>query len=341
MRCLDSPSFRRGGMALRDVIIIGGGLAGLSAALYLGRSRRDTLLIHSGRSMAKWEPQVQNYLGFPDGVAGTELLDRGMDHAARFEVELREDEIQSVTTSSDTFHLQGRQGSYDARRVLIATGLTHLPPDIPGVKECVGKSLFFCKDCDAYRLQGKRVVIIGRNNEAADYALGMLLFTQSVTVVTNGSDASWDDDRDGWLEEYRIPVRPDEITFLEHEDGRVRTMTFARGESTQVDAIFTTRGDVPHSGLATGLGASVDAEGQIIVDDRLRTNVLGLYAAGCVTPANCQMIIAAGQGAAAGQAINRDLFEESLRQHRLPRFEEQSHKKQTRKGASAATQRGV
>ncbi len=306
-------------MALRDVIIIGGGLAGLSAALYLGRSKRDTLLIHSGRSMAKWEAEVQNYLGFPDGVAGTALLDRGMDHAARFEVELREDEIESVATCNDTFRLHGRQGSYDARRVLIATGLTHLPPEIPGVKECLGRSLFFCKDCDAYRLQGKRVVIIGRNNEAADYALGMLLFTPSVTVVTDGSEASWDDDRDGWLEEYRIPVRPEKIISLKHEDGRVRTMTFAYGETLQVDAIFTTRGDVPHSGLAAGIGASVDAEGQIIVDDRLRTNVPGLYAAGCVTPANCQMIIAAGQGAIAAQAINRDLFEESLQRHTLPR----------------------
>ncbi|MEO5955439.1 MAG: NAD(P)/FAD-dependent oxidoreductase [Nitrospiraceae bacterium] len=310
-------------MALRDVIIIGGGLAGLSAALYLGRGKRDTLLIHSGRSMAKWEAQVQNYLGFPDGVAGTALLDRGMDQAAGFEVEIVEDEVQSMTAQGETFHLQGRQDSYDAKRVLIATGLTHLPPDVPGVKECLGTSLFFCKDCDAYRLQGKRVVIIGRNNEAADYALGMLLFTQRVMLATNGGETSWDEDHEEWLEEYRIPVRRDGVLALEHEEGHVRTLTFAYGETAQVDAIFTTRGDVPHSALASGTGALVDAEGQIIVDDRLRTNVPGLYAAGCVTAANCQMIIAAGQGAIAAQAINRDLFEESLRRHTLPRFAEQ------------------
>ena len=307
-------------MALREVIIIGGGLAGLSAALYLGRSRRDTLLIHSGRSMAKWEVQVQNYLGFPDGIAGTQILDRGMNQAARFEVEIVEDEVQSVTTNGETFHIQGRQGSYEAKRVLIATGLTHLPPDVPGVKDCLGKSLFFCKDCDAHRVQGQRVVIIGRNNEAVDYALGMLLFTPRVTLATNGREVLWDDDHDGWLEEYRIPVRQDGILALEHEDGRLRTLTFACGGPAQVDAIFTTRGDVPHSALAAGVGASVDTEGQIIVDDRLRTSVPGLYAAGCVTPANCQMIIAAGQGATAAQAINRDLFEDSLRRHTLPRF---------------------
>ena len=309
---------------VREVIIIGGGLAGLSAALYLGRSRRDTLLIHSGRSMAKWEAEVQNYLGFPDGIAGADLLDRGTEQAVRFKVEVAEDEVQSVMIKGETFHIQGRQCSYDAKRVLIATGLTHLPPDVPGVKECVGKSLFFCKDCDAYRLQGQRLVIIGRNNEAVDYALGMLLFTSRVTLALNGKEASWDQDHAGWLEEYQIPVRQDAILALEHEEGRLRTLTFARGESAQMDAIFTTRGDVPHSALAVGVGALLDAEGQIIVDERLRTSVPGLYAAGCVTPANCQMIIAAGQGAIAAQAINRDLFEESLRRHTLPRSENRS-----------------
>ena len=195
------------------------------------------------------------------------------------------------------------------------------------MKECLGESLFFCKDCDAYRLQGQRVGIIGRNNEAVDYALGMLLFTPSVALVTNGREAQWDNDHAGWLEEYQIPVRQDAILALEHEEGLLRTLTFARGEPVRMDAIFTTRGDVPHSALATGIGALADTEGQIIVDEQLRTNVPGLYAAGCVTPANCQMIIAAGQGATAAQAINRDLFEDSLRRHMLPRFVEQLHEK--------------
>lgn len=309
-------------MALRDVIIIGGGLAGLSAALYLGRSKRNTLLIHSDRSMAKWEAAVQNYLGFPDGIPGTALLARGMEQAAGFEVEIVEDQVQSITAISNRFHIIGRQASYDAKRVLLATGLTHLPPDVPGVKECLGKSLFFCKDCDAYRLQGRRVIIIGGNNEAVDYALGMLLFTPSVMVATNGREASWDKDHAGWLEEYGIVVRSERIVSLTHDKGQLQTLTFAHGEAAPVDAVFTTRGDVPHSALAAEIGASVDADGQIIVDSRMRTTVPGLYAAGCVTPANCQMIIAAGQGATAGQAINRDLFEESLRLHTLPRFSE-------------------
>ena len=314
---------------IREVIIIGGGLAGLSAAIYLGRSRRDTLVVHSGHSMAKWESDVQNYLGFPDGIDGTELLNRGRAQVARFQVDIAEDDIRSLKKDGDTFHLQGRQTDYRATRILLATGLTHLPPDIPGVKECLGHSLFFCKDCDAYRVQGKRIVIVGHNNEAVEYALAMLLFSPSVILATNGTERAWDSDHAGWLEEYRILVRQDRICQMDHVEGHLRTLTFEHGDPVTLDAAFTTRGDVYHSHLAEDVGAAIDTEGEIVVDASLRTSVSGLYAAGCVTPANCQMIVAAGQGAIAAQAINRDLFEDSLKKHSLPCFGRLVHRRDT------------
>ena len=126
-----------------EVVIVGGGLAGLSAAIYLGRARRKPMLIHSGRSMAKWEPEVQNYLGFPDGIGGSDLLDRGMKQVGQFHVEVVHDDIQSLQRKEHGFDLFGACHRYRAQRVLIATGLTHLPPNIPGVEECLGHSLFF------------------------------------------------------------------------------------------------------------------------------------------------------------------------------------------------------
>lgn len=308
---------------IQEVLIIGGGLAGLSAAVYLGRSRRDTLLVHSDRSMAKWEADVQNYLGFPDGIDGNELLRLGRAQVTRFHVGIVEDEISSLEKIKDgTFRAQGRESTYAAKRVLIATGLTHLPPDIPGVKDCLGKSLFFCKDCDAFRVQGRRIVIIGHGNEAVDYALAMLLYSPSVMIATNGNEPRWDGDRAAWLTEYRIMIRRERICRVEHDGGHLQGFAFEQGEQVAVDAAFTTRGDIYHSDLAEEAGASLDNQGEIIIDVHLQTTVPGLYAAGCVTPANCQMIIAAGQGATAAQAINRDLFEESLREHRLPCFSE-------------------
>jgi thioredoxin reductase (NADPH) len=303
-----------------EVVIVGGGLAGLSAAIYLGRARREPLLIQSERSMAKWEPDVQNYLGFPDGIDGSELLDRGMKQAGKFHVEIVHDEIQSLQLNEQGFELFGESHRYQARRVLIATGLTHLPPKIPGVKECLGHSLFFCKDCDAYRVQGKRIVILGCNNEAADYALAMLLFSPGVTICTNGQTPVWDSSRHGWLMEYQVTIQKECVHRIEHEDGQLTALRFDNGASLNIEAAFVTRGDICHSDLVRSVGAELTADGQIVVDHCLRTSVPNLYAAGCVTTANCQMIIAAGQGAIAAQAINRDLFEETLTEHRLPQW---------------------
>ena len=305
---------------LWDAVIVGGGLAGLSAAIYLGRSRRYTLVVDNGHSMAQWEPAVENYLGFPQGLSGRSLLDRGRAQVQRFGARMIADEIVRIRRQSDTFLVEGSDDSYRGRRVLLATGLTHLLPDIPGADVCLGRTVLFCKDCDAYRVQGKRIAVYGRRNEAARYALAMLAFSPSITIVTNGQRPAWDPLYQAYLSEYGIRVRAEPVKELVHRDGTLQMVVFRSGEPCEVQAMFTTRGDVFHTALAEGLGAAEDAEGQLIVDADMRTTIEGLYAAGCVTPANCQMIIAAGQGATAAQAIDRDLFDESLQRHRLPRM---------------------
>jgi len=146
-----------------------------------------------------------------------------------------------------------------------------------------------------------------------------------VMIATNGQVPTWDSDHAGWLKEYQIPIRLERISMVEHDEGHLRYLTFEQGDPMKLDAAFTTRGDVYHNDLAEDVGASIDTEGEIIVDACQKTSVAGLYAAGCVTAANCQMIIAAGQGAIAGQAINRDLFDESLGKHALPCFGQPVH----------------
>lgn len=314
-RDLDRPQHR-------EAIVIGGGIAGLSAAIYLGRAERDTLVIDSGHSMAKWEPEVQNYLGFPKGVGGEELLRLGYQQAKHYRVAFASDEIKSVATRKAGFTLRGRRTTYRTDRLLIATGIFHLPPKIPGVKECLGHSMFFCKDCDGYRVRGKRIAICGANDEAVEYALGMLSYSACVIIATNGEKPHWSRRHAAWLREHEIPVHREKITGVDHRGCQVRGLNLKGGVEVRIDYIFTTRGDIFHTRLAESLGAKLDRSGQIKVDHCMRTSVPRLYAAGCVTPANCQMIIAAGQGAAAAQAMNRDLFEESLRTHSLRRLRE-------------------
>lgn len=296
----------------REVIIIGGGLAGLSAAIYLGRALRDVLVIDSGESLAIWEPEVQNYLGFPECIDGRELLRRGREQAERYGACFVCEEIERIRMEDGRFLLRGKKMEFDCQRLLLATGVYHLPPKIPAVNECVGKSIFFCKDCDGYRVRGKRVIIAGNNNEAVEYALGMIAFTECVTLLTNGEVPHWGQQHERWLREYKVPMFLDKIVRVEHEGGCIRSVTLATGERIAADCMFTTRGDLFHNALARQVGAALDDAGQVLVDQCQRTSVPGLYACGCVTPANCQMIIAAGAGAAAAQAMNRDLFEESL-----------------------------
>ncbi len=307
---------------VREVIIIGGGIAGLSAAIYLGRAQRDTLVIDSGHSMAKWEPDVQNYLGFADGVSGEALLREGRRQAERYDVRFTEDKIESIKPTASGFELGGEKGAYRSTRLLLATGIFHLPPEIPGVKECLGHSMFFCKDCDGYRVRGKRIAICGANNDAVEYALGMLHYSPCVIIATNGEKPRWNAEHAQWIEEYEIPVHQERILQVEHRDRKILSLQFGPDECVKIDYIFTTRGDIFHTDLAEQVGAELDEDGQIKVDQCMRATVPRLYVAGCVTPANCQMIIAAGQGAAAAQSINRDLFEENLQSHSLRRFRE-------------------
>lgn len=301
-----------------DVIIVGAGLAGLSAAIYLARARVDTLVIHGGRSMARWEPDVENYLGFPKGIPGDELLRRGKRQAQSFGARFVRDQISTARARNRRFILRGRK-TYHCRRLLLATGAFHVPPDIPGVQPCLGHSMFFCKDCDGFKVRNRRIAIYGWTNEAAEYALAMLAFSPNITIVTDGRKPRWNGRHSRWLKHYGVPCHTSTIQRILRRRSQILALVLKNQQRLPLDGLFTTRGDRFVNELARGLNASLDKTGQVVVDDDMRTSIKGLYAAGCVTGANCQMIIAAGHGAIAAQAINRELFEESLANNRLRR----------------------
>src|SRR5207244_4544521 len=147
--------------------------------------------------------------------------------------------------------------------------------------------------------------------------MGMLLFSSTIIVVTDSHEIQWDKQHAKWLKEYAIPVFTQPIVRFDHKNREIQSITFEDRTCVDIEVIFTTRGDIYYNKLARSLGAKVSKRGEVVVDADQRTSVAGLYAAGCITPANCQLIIAGGQGAIAAQAINKDLLEEDLRDHRL------------------------
>jgi thioredoxin reductase (NADPH) len=250
-------------------------------------------------------------------VGGTELISRGRRQARRYGAKFVNDMVIGGQKKVGAFVIQGEKHRYTCKRLLVATGIFHIPPDIPGIKPCLGHSMFFCKDCDGYRVQGKTIAVYGYTNETVDYALGMLPYSSCVMIVTDGRVPRWDEMHSQFAREYKIPISEQPIVNVRRNRQQIVSLQFDDSTEVLADALFTTRGDIYFSKLAKDLGAAVNDEGEVVVDVRMRTTVEGLYAAGCVTPANCQMIIAAGQGAAAAQAINRSLFDESLTTHSL------------------------
>src|SRR5256885_1768027 len=207
-----------------EIIIVGGGLAGISAAIYLGRAKRDTLIVDGGKSMARWEPDVQNYLGFPRGIAGEQLLRSGRQQARRYGVRFCQDCITSGKAAGGHFKLRGKKSAYECKKLLLATGIFHLPPEIPHVSACLGHSIFFCKDCDGYRVQRKSIAVYGWNDEAAEYALSMLCYSSAVVLVTDGRVPAWDRKHDGWIRQHQIPVHRQAIIDVHHRTKHLRQL---------------------------------------------------------------------------------------------------------------------
>ena len=258
-----------------DAIIVGGGVAGLSAAIYLGRAQRHTLVIDSGKSMAKWEPDVQNYLGFDKGISGEALLKRGKGQARRCGVRFSSDEVLKAGRVKEVFKLTGRARTYQTKFLLLATGIFHIPPNINGVAACLGKSMFFCKDCDAVRVRGQKIAIYGANEDAVEYALGMPFYSSRVAIVTDGRTPRWSKRHARWIREYQIPLYTCEIDKAICRGCRIKALKFTDGSIHSVEALFTTRGDVYYNEIAKKLGVKIK-NGEVVVDLHMRTTMKGL-----------------------------------------------------------------
>jgi thioredoxin reductase (NADPH) len=291
-----------------DCLVIGGGPAGLTAAIYLSRFRRKTTVVDAGASRASLIPVSHNYPGFPDGIGGRELLGRLREQAARYGAAFIKGEVQHLERAADGF--VARTGTEDiaARTVLLATGVMDVEPSLPNLKDAIrGGLIRHCPICDAYEVIDKTVAVIGRGMKGVNEARFLRHYTANLTLFTLGTPHEiTDDDRES-LERCNVAIVDEALAEVCTRDGAIVGLRTRSGAVYSFDVLYSALGARIRSDLARSLGATCDEAGQIVVDERLRTTVEGVYAAGDVANDLNQIAVAAGHAAIAATCMHNAL----------------------------------
>ena len=298
-----------------DVLVIGGGPAGLSATLYLARFMRQVALFDAGQGRSTWHQVNQNYLGFPGGVAARELRDLGRRQVTAYEnVTIHDHKIEELTRDGDLFAAAGQAGIWTARAVILCTGVVDHYPHFDGWDEFVGRSMFWCITCDGYACRDRRVVVVGNTNDAAIVAVQLQRFTRHVTVLTNSAACHIEPVFERRLVEAGVPLIRDRIARVEGAGGEFQAIWTEGGQCLELDQLFSVQGSTPQSDLARALDVAVGPRGYITVDTEQKTNVPGVYAAGDVTRLHShQVATAVHEGGQAAAAANYFLYPLALR----------------------------
>ena len=301
---------------LYDCIVIGAGPAGLSASLFLARYLRRTLTFHHNSPRNEYAHGVHGFLGH-HGIRPGELLARGRDEVTAHGGLIVEACVTGVEkVSPEHFRVfVGSEGTesktFEARRLVLATGLRDLTPDCPGFREFYGLSVHHCPDCDGYEVKDKRVAVLGHGHNSAAFAANLLTWTKRLTLLTDQSEISTSDREK--LTGLDIAVRTETVVALEgdKQTGQLERVLFSEGEPLECDALFFNLGTELATDFHKTLGCRLDEEcGLVWVDDTQQTSIEGVYAAGDVTPHSQLAVVAAAEGAMAAIHIHRSLSSE-------------------------------
>jgi thioredoxin reductase (NADPH) len=299
---------------LYDALIVGGGPAGLSAAVYLARWCRAVAVVNCERPGRSDWPQINhNYLGFPEGIAARDLVDRGRTQADAFGARIYDAEVAHITEGDHEgiFKMEAPNLTLRARAIILATGVRDRWVEFPGYEEFIGRTIHWCIVCDGYETRGQQVVVAGNDEHAAEMAVQMLRFTDQVTVVTNDGSLGMPPELVERLDQHRIRLVVGRITGARaRKRGILAAISLEGGEEIEAAHLFSVQGSVPNTALARALGVRLNTAGFIEVDTEGHTSVPGIFAAGDVTRLHAhQIATAVHEGAAAANALNHYLFE--------------------------------
>jgi thioredoxin reductase (NADPH) len=288
-----------------DCVIIGGGPAGLTAAIYLARFHRRPLIVDAGQSRARLIPVSHNISGFAEGISGAELLQRMRAQAEDYKIPILRATAETITRAGDGFEVIAGNHTLKARRVLLATGIVDNLPELPSLAASLyGGALRLCPICDGYEATNQSVAVYGPPGRAAAEAMFLRTYSPDVTLLPATADPM-DEGLASQLAARGITFAPVPSDVEVNADNvEVR---FADGTSRRFDVLYPALGAVVQSGLAQSLGARCEDVGCIIVDHHQKTSVEGLYAAGDVVHELNQIAVALGHAAIAATDIHNSL----------------------------------
>jgi thioredoxin reductase (NADPH) len=292
-----------------DCLVIGGGPAGLTAAIYLARYHLDVIVVDDGRSRAATIPLSRNYAGFPEGITGVELINRMRVQAEQFGAKIGKATVVKLEKSEGTFSITTDAGvNRVSRTVLLATGVFNRRPKMPEAlhDEGVARSLLrYCPICDAYEITDQKVAVIGTGDRGVNEAVFLRSFTHDVTLISHENEHELTEQHAVELQQSGIGINNGPFEIVRFVDSGIVVRTAAA--ETIFAAVYPALGSDIRSELAASLAAERTKEGCVVVDRHQRTSVEGLYAAGDVVIGLDQVSHAVGQAGVAATAIRNDL----------------------------------
>lgn len=296
------------GVADVDCIVVGGGPAGLTAAIYLARYHLSVVVFDDESSRAATIPISHNHAGFPDGISGVDLLARMRSQAENYGAKIERKKVMALRMRDEGFNVDFDGGRLRSRAVLLATGVVNHRPPMPDAShdEAVARGLLrYCPVCDGFEITDKRVGVIGAGTNAFREALFLRSYTRNLTLVAIEGKHCLSDDETARLNEHGIAVDPGPIASIGLEGNQITIMTPSR--ALHFSAIYPALGSDIRSGLVSAIGAALTPEGCVVVDTNQRTTIPGLYAAGDVVIGLDQISHAMGQAGVAATTIRNDL----------------------------------
>lgn len=297
-------------MDLQDCIIVGGGPAGLNAAVVLGRCRRKVLLFDTATYRNRYSHGMHNYLT-RDDILPAEFLKISFREINKYGVQLVNKKIINARKNdSGLFVVKDDDGKlYYAKKLLIATGLSDKLPAIPGFKELYGKSVHHCPYCDGWEVRDKELGVYARDKNGAELALALKGWSDAVTYFADGKNKLKPVEVETLMaNNIRIISYP--IERLEAQDGLLKQVVFKNGKSHSCDALFFVNGFEQQCNLAETFGCSMTKKGVVLTNRYQQTNIEGLYVAGDASKDMHFVVVAAAEGAKAGVLINKELQKE-------------------------------